>query len=341
MSNKKILNLWKNHFKDHGITEEIQFRYLSYIERILSSNVPIIFDFTHLAMLLSRTEVYLASVVNSTESHYREFQIRKRSGGLRTISAPYPALLEMQRWILSNILWNVPYSPYSHGFTKKKSIITNAHIHKNQNNILKIDIKDFFPSININRIISIFKYLGYPTNISFYLSSICCLDSSLPQGAPTSPYLSNLVCRRLDKRLITLCKGFKIRYTRYADDLTFSGDNIPIKFADYITEICEDEGFSINPEKNRLYKKNRKKIVTGIDVSNEELKIPREYKRKLKQELYYVFKFGLDSHVSKKRINKPNYLMVLLGKVNYWLSVENENHNAKEAKDKLVAMIKQ
>lgn len=181
MSNRKIINLWKNHFINHGISEEIQKKYLSYIERILLNNVPIIFDFTHLAMLLSRTEYYLASVVNSSENHYREFQIRKRSGGFRTISAPYPALLEMQRWLLNKILENVKYSPYSHGFANHKSIVTNARIHKNQKNILKIDLKDFFPSIKINRIITIFKYLGYPTNISFYLASICCLDGALPQ----------------------------------------------------------------------------------------------------------------------------------------------------------------
>jgi RNA-directed DNA polymerase len=123
---------------------------------------------------------------------------------------------------------------------------------------LKLDLKDFFPSINLNRIIFVFKSLGYPNKIAFYLASICSYNESLPQGAPTSPILSNIIAKQLDKRLISLAKKYSLKFTRYADDLTFSGKKIPAKFIEYIKNIIEDEGFVVNESKTRLYKNNRK-----------------------------------------------------------------------------------
>lgn len=245
----------------------------------------------------------------------------------------------MQYWIYDNVLKNIPLHSSAHGFTYKKSIITNSKIHAGENHLLKLDLKDFFPSIEINRIIHIFKELGYPNMVAFYLAQICCYESYLPQGAPTSPILSNIVAKRLDKRLMHFAKKFELKYTRYADDLTFSGQSITAKLISYINDIIVDEGFVVNEAKTRLYQQKSKRIVTGISVTEKQIKIPRDYKRNLKLELNFIFKFGLKSHMQKKKIRKANYLFEILGKVNFWLSVEPENAYAQNAKMKLKELI--
>lgn len=335
MSTRTTLNKWNNFYKSKGIPDELIERYLLYIKILLNNNVPIIFNFDHLSLLLGRQKSYLASVINSPENHYREFKIKKRSGGFRAITAPYPALLEMQYWIYNNILKTIPINSSAHGFAIKKSIITNSKIHAGQLQLLKIDLTDFFPSIKLNRIIYVFKELGYPNIVAFYLASMCSYVKSLPQGAPTSPVLSNIITRKLDKRLIKLSKRYKLRYTRYADDLTFSGDSVPAVLIQYITNIIGDEGFTVNNSKTRLYQKRSKRIVTGVSVIDSVIKLPRDYKRKLKQELHYIFKYGLESHISKKKIRKANYLYSIIGKVNFWLSIEPNNKFALEAKEEL------
>jgi RNA-directed DNA polymerase len=345
VTNKDIINKWNNFYDSKGIADELKLKYLNYIKILLDNNTPIIFDFQHLAQLLGRQPFYLASVVNSPSNHYREFRIKKRSGGYRLITAPFPALLEIQEWIYQNILIQIAINPCAHGFTAKKSIITSSKLHTGKKELLKLDLKDYFPSIKINRIISIFKSLGYPNIIAFYLASICSFEESLPQGAPTSPILSNIISRNLDKRLLSLSKKFKLKYTRYADDLTFSGDNIPSIFIEYATKIITNEGFNVNEAKTRLYKSNTdkikgKRIVTGISVSEEKIKIPRNYKRELKQELHYIFTFGLQSHISKLKIKNINYLHSIIGKVNFWISVEPDNEYAIESRKKLIEIYK-
>ena len=337
---QKELQKWSTFFKNRGVSEDISGKYLEYIKKLLENNVPIVFDSIHLSLLFGRKPEYLASAINSPDNHYRSFKIKKRSGGEREITTPYPALLEIQYWIYNNILKTIAIHPCAHGFALKKSIVTNATLHKGQKELLKLDLKDFFPSININRIIFVFKSVGYPNNIAFYLASLCSYEGHLPQGAPTSPMLSNIIAKQLDKRLISLSKKFGLRYTRYADDLTFSGDKIPAKFIEYITRIIEDEGFEVNKTKTRLYKNRRKRIVTGISVLENEIKIPREYKRNLRQELHFIFKHGFDSHVKKKKIRKANYLFSLLGKVNYWLTVEPKNQFAIDSSKKLFDIYK-
>lgn len=331
MSVTKSFNYWKNSFERSGIKPELTEEYLSYIKPLLKNEVPIIFDFNHLCLLLGRNQTYLASVINSNISHYREFEIPKRSGGKRTISAPYPTLLECQSWIYENILTKIKIHSSAHGFTFKKSIISNSKVHVGQNHFLKIDLKDFFPSITINQVITIFKSLGYTHKVSYYLASICCYGDVLPQGAPTSPMLSNIVAISLDKRLMNYSKKFNLKYTRYADDLAFSGNSIPVKHIDYITKIINDCGFIVNDKKTILQQEKRKRIVTGISIAEEVIKVPREYKRKLKLEIHCIRKHGLLGHMRKHKIKNPDYLQSIVGKIHFWLSIEPDNTYAKQA----------
>ena len=119
MSKKEIYNNWKSYLESRRVQEDIKVQYLSYIKILLNNNVPIIFDFDHLSLLMGRTKFYMASVVNSPDNHYREFKLKKRSGGSRNITTPYPALLEMQYWIYNSILKKIPIHSSAHGFTYK------------------------------------------------------------------------------------------------------------------------------------------------------------------------------------------------------------------------------
>ena len=298
---------------------------------MVTSRFPIIFDFYHLSSLLGRTPAYLASVINGTIHHYREFQIPKRKGGKRTINAPYPALLECQQWINNEILRRIHVHRTSHGFCRKRSIVSNASQHLNQACLLKMDLKDFFPSINIRRVICVFQKVGYPKNIAVYLARLCCLNDCLPQGAATSPSISNIVCHRLDSRLFSLARGWELRYTRYADDLAFSGKRISMRFLEAVTAVISDEGFEVNRKKTRLCRSNGRRIVTGLSVSGSQLSVPRQYKRKLRQEIYYIQKYGMQSHSAKRKITNPFYLDSLHGKLIFWNWVEPNNRFVESA----------
>ena len=320
-----LINLWKKHFINSGINEALIKEYMSYVTLMLKKGFPPVFEFSHLCQLLGREKSYLSSVVNCPEAHYRSFRIPKRKGGFRTICAPYLALLECQQWIYKNILKKVKIHKTAHGFKPKKSILTNAKVHLSAQNLLKLDLKDFFPSITKERIIKLFCRIGYPPNVSCYLASICCYDDALPQGAATSPYLSNIIAKPMDARLYGLAQSFNLKYTRYADDLSFSGDRISIKTVEIIKEIIYEEGFIVNDEKTFLCRSEGRKIVTGISITGNEPKVPKKYKRKLRQELFYVLKYGFVSHARRKRVRTLYHLESLYGKLIFWKWVEPQN----------------
>jgi len=331
---------WRRQYTSIGLKKRIINAYTRYIESIDTEKYPIIFEFNHLSKLLGMTPKYLASVINSTEDHYRNFSIPKRNKKeLREIQAPYPALLECQKWINRNILSNIPVHSAAHGYVSKKSIKTNAEEHLAQKSLLKIDLKNFFPSININRIMNVFQRCGYADNVSFYLARICCYDNRLPQGAATSSYLSNVIAFTLDKRLHNMAKKLNLNYTRYADDLSFSGDKITWKAVDYISRIVEDCGFEINTNKTLLISRHNKKIVTGLSVSGDQVKIPKKYKRKLRQELHFIMSYGYLSHISNRKIRNPFYLDSIYGKYTFWKSIEPDNKFIQKYDSRLAEVI--
>ncbi len=308
---------------------------LAYIEKLVLSNTIVILDFNHLSKLLGIKPRILASIINDSNSYYYNFEIPKRNGSVREISAPYPVLLNAQRWIYENILLRQPLHSNCKGFVKASSIVDNARPHLNKKYLLKMDIQDFFPSIKINRVMSVFRTLGYTKKISYYLAAICCLDGVLPQGAATSPYLSNIIAKRLDYRLNGLAKKFNLIYTRYADDLTFSGDILPLGILKYTESIVSDEGFKINKSKSKIIGPKGQKIVTGISISSGKLTIPKKTKREVRKNIHYILKNGLFEHLRNIDSNDPIYVERLLGFLFFWLSVEPENVFVKNSIKKL------
>ncbi|MDF3821725.1 retron St85 family RNA-directed DNA polymerase [Leptospira sp. 96542] len=329
----KTIEEWDDFFKSQSVDNELKQKYLQYIYNINISGAPVIFEIEHFAYLNGISRNDLNEILYSPNSFYRIFTIPKRSGGERIIKSPYPLLHSIQKWILENILSSVELHNNAFAYRTGKSIIDNAKIHLNCNEMLTLDLVDFFGSIKQSRIASIFKVFGYSKILSYQLSSLCCLDNGLPQGACTSPMLSNIVAKRLDYRLSGLAKKFNLKYTRYADDLTFSGSSLPVNLISICRTIISNEGFRINEKKIKLKRCNTKKVVTGLNVHGKELTVQRNYKRDLRMQIHTIRKYGLLNFLKHKNHLDPLYLDSLIGKINFLLNVEPSNSFGLKAKE--------
>ena len=306
--------------------------YISYLRRLLERNVPIVFEPEHLSALIGVEYKALNTLVGKPDLFYQEYSIPKRRGGMRLICVPYPELLDIQRWIYKMILDRIPVHESAHGFVVNRSVITNASNHVGKECLLKMDLADFFPSIKTPRVVSLFESFGYSPKVSYYLASLCCYEGSLPQGAATSPALSNLLSRSLDKRLSVLASKYNLTYSRYADDLTFSGDSIPMLFVKWVEGIVISEGFMPNRRKTKLVlRSGRRKIVTGVSVAGSEIKLPRETKRRLRQQVHYIMNSGVESHMAKTNNWDPILIDRIYGKLQFWKQVEPDNQFVNKA----------
>lgn len=315
-----------------GFTIEEINRCLDYAFKLFEKKLPVIYDQQHLSHLVGYHYEYLITASNSPHLFYRTFAIPKKSGGERRISEPLPSLKEIQNWILTEILYKCSISRYTKAYVKRRSIKENARFHKNQNLVLTIDIEDFFGSLKYKKVFIFFRNLGYSKSVSTLLANLCCLNGSLPQGAPTSPALSNLLTIQIDKRISGFTRKRKIRYTRYADDLTFSGDFAPGMIIKFVRKVLTDEDLRINEQKIRVRKPHQRQEVTGI-VVNEKLQIPREVKRKVRQAVFYIEKYGLNSHLQKIENNRANYIRHLLGITNHIIFINPHDEEAKKYRD--------
>lgn len=270
----------------------------------------------------------------ATHTHYQQFYISKKSGGKRLISAPMPALKAAQNWILENILYKIDNSPAAHGFVRGKSIVTNATPHIGQDIVINIDLRNFFPAIEYKRVKGLFCRLGYSEQLATLLGLLCTepevdeitLDNRkyyvaktnrhLPQGAPSSPAITNLICYKLDKRFEGLAAKYGYTYTRYADDMTFSAkapaDDKAGQLLRFIKQVVKEEGFTIHPGKLQVMRKGDKRVVTGI-VVNEKLSLDRETLRRFRALLHNISKTGL----ANKQWGKGNIISSIEGYANY------------------------
>ena len=231
----------------------------------------------------------------SVNRQYFEFTIPKKSGEERKICAPTKQLKLVQKKIAQILELYYKPNAFCHGFVKGRSIVTNAEIHTNKNYVLNIDLEDFFPSIKLNRIVKAIenKPFNFSPEMAKIIARIACKDGGLPQGSPVSPLISNICCERLDIDLNAFSKINKLRYSRYADDITFSGyrrifeDNF---FSDLGKIIGGKHRFRIKESKTRIQTRNKRQEVTGV-VVNDKLNVNRNYIRKLRAMIHY-FKMG-------------------------------------------------
>ncbi|HZB46292.1 MAG TPA: reverse transcriptase family protein [Pyrinomonadaceae bacterium] len=271
----------------------------------------------------------------STVSHYVRFRIPKKTGGVRHISAPMPRLKAAQHWVLHNILEKVETHDCAHGFRAGRSIVTNARPHVGAEAVVNLDLKDFFPSISYRRVKGLFRAFGYSEAAATIFGLLCTeptteeveLDGRryfvatgarhLPQGAPTSPAITNILCRRFDRRLLKAAADLGFSYTRYADDLTFSASGESLRHLGGILErvkaIVEHEGFTVHPEKTRVLRRSRQQDVTGVVVNSKPNVSKRELKR-FRATLYQVEKDGPDG---KSWGRSPDVIASLQGFANF------------------------
>lgn len=293
--------------------------------RLIENKLPLISKHTQLASAVNLTVPQLKGLCYQQEVAsnipYTHFTINKRNGTPRQIWSPIPRLKFVQRWILENILNNLMTHGAAHGFVRGKSIVTNATVHCNSALLIKLDVKDFFPSVHWRRVKGVFRHAGYPEQIATLLALLCTesprqmvqqngktyyvalSDRALPQGAPTSPALTNIVCLNLDRRLTGLAEKIGLRYSRYADDLTFSlpANSTSIKNAaqpsDHnhligqllgsVHKILQEEGFILNNDKTRVIRMGNQHNVTGMVVNGEGVpRVPRKIKRMLRASLH-------------------------------------------------------
>lgn len=291
-------------------------------EQIARHGLPELASPEDLQKLLGTTEIArLCRAGTGPGSPYVEFHIEKATGGQRAIAAPRAALRRVQRTILREILDKVPVHDAAHGFVKGCSTVTNAAPHARAALVVKLDLIDFFPTLHFRRVRGIFQELGYSSVIAHLLASLSTYRPKLedgevawpgvlPQGAPTSPALANIACRRMDARLSALAKKSGARYTRYADDLTFSFDVDPTspapgdprpplgRFLWWVDQICQQEGFSENARKRRILRGKTQQRVTGI-VVNSGLFIPRRDRHRFRAILANVKKNGLEAEAAR------------------------------------------
>jgi RNA-directed DNA polymerase len=316
------------HYKDTFTKEATKMGYnpqeielcIDYAEILFSNDVPVIYNSAQLSKLVGYKKEYLKKAALYTKKFYRDFEILKKNGEKRKISEPLPSLKEIQHWILKNILYKCSISPFAKAYKPNVSLIENLKFHKNQPKVFTLDLENFFPSIGIESVEKIFFSLGYTKAVSDLLSKLCTRDGTLPQGAPTSPYLSNLIFEDADLAISEYCIAQKIRYTRYADDLSFSGDFNENELLDKVTEAISKLNLKINTSKTKLMTANQRQTVTGI-VVNEKAQVVFHKRNDLRQAMYYIKKFGIDEHREYKEIDQANYLEHLLGKVNFVLQI--------------------
>jgi len=326
-------------------------------------NVPTFNSVEELASYFSTTPntiFWLSAVANTSHpsKHYASNWIRKRVGH-RLIESPLPKLKHLQRQILSDILDPIPVSNSAHGFCKKRNTKSFVAMHAGRGVCLKMDLKQFFPSIESRRVGGIFRSLNFPRSVTRVLTGLCTTIAKpedieqlrsmstsgqqlnrlyarrhLPQGAPTSPKLANLVAFRLDRRLDGLVRPFDGRYSRYADDLLFSFPrdyardrqcrNRLRRLSNQIAAIAIQEGFEVNFRKTRVMFQSQRQMATGLTL-NKKPNCPRRKYELLKAILHNCISAGPDS---QNRDGHPNFQAHLLGQIE-WIAYLNQTRGQK------------
>ena len=280
-------------------------------------------------------------------TRYTTFQVpKKKKGEFRTIDAPVPELKYIQRCL--NVIFQTLHTPHAAamGFVPGRSVADNAMRHLGQNYVYNIDLKDFFPSISSGRLFKRLQAKPFCLNaeLASLITDLCCHADAegrhvLPQGAPTSPTITNIVCERLDRKLQQLAKAYGLKYTRYADDITFSGMSNVFgeegKFCRALRHIIEqEEHLTINDDKTRLCHRGMRQEVTGLTV-NEKANVSRRYIKQLRTVLHNWEMFGHEraqtlfvqhyvSPVGSKVPGAHHLRNVLAGKLLYLKMVKGE-----------------
>jgi RNA-directed DNA polymerase len=356
--------------KTKGVDAAVLAEAVKQIKRLNAHTPPLptVLSLPHLACL-SQTDwgVIRRYVTRENDDDYRRFYMKKRSGGYRRIGIPAEQLGRVQSWIAHNILARPAVHPASHAFRAGNSIVKCAAVHENAKWMIKIDIADFFGSITEIQVYRIFRSFGYNALVSFEMARICTdkliksakykLDSwkvreqerkigdynqkvlgRLPQGAPTSPMLSNFAMLDLDAQIAALAEGAGLRYTRYSDDMTFSTKDefnraAAVEFIAGVAGILKKKGLYLNRAKTKIVPPGARKVVLGLLASGDFPALSKAFKANLRQHIFYLEKYGIENHVQKREFDSIGGLYRhLLGLINFANMVDPTYADAIRAK---------
>lgn len=322
-----MTDTWESLFKERAVennhTEDYMVACFEYAGNLHQRNLPVIFDFVHLAMYFKCSSEVLKGVVANVERHYDEYKIRKKAGGDRPIEAPDYLLKDIQRWIYINILCkDTSINDCVHGFIPKsmnkdkvRGVLTNAAPHAGHDWLINIDLKNFFHTVKLDKVKDYFSSLGYENEVVKTLTALCTYKSRLPQGAPTSPMLSNIIASTMDVMMLKYCNKRGIVYTRYADDLTFSANSdVEVPPIEDIYKIVYLNGFKVNRMKTKVRYKGCRQEVTGLTVTNG-VHVSQRFKKEILRELHFCKKFGIYEHYKHLNTTKGLYKEWLRGKI--------------------------
>lgn len=320
----------------NGVSPALMQNAIDQIERVVvpHPSLPAILTLNHLAVRAGVDYAMLRSVIAGGEGHYRHFRIAKRSGGQRVISIPAPSLMTTQRWLAAHVLNSLPVHHASYAFKPGASIYKCAARHCGARWLVKMDVAAFFGSISEIQVYRVFRSLGYQPLVAFELARLTTfaprqstryLDPTwrakahpspindyargrlgyLPQGAPTSPMLSNLVMRDADAKLESIAKSHGLVFTRYSDDLTFStrGDfdrKRASKLTWEVAAVLRAIGLRLNQGKTTVVPPGGRKIVLGLLVDQASPRLSREFRSKLRQHLHYLESAGPFEHAKAR-----------------------------------------
>jgi RNA-directed DNA polymerase len=340
----KTFDTYKKEFTklalDSGYSADELQKCLVYAEPLYKRKLPVIYNLSHFSALVGYNSKFIRRAIktNHTEYFYRKYSIPKKNGSSRIINEPLPSLKEIQKWILDNILNNMPISAYAKAYTFNRSIKDHVRYHKNQKSVLTLDIKNFFDNITSEKVQNLFIDKGYSLLVSNLMTRICTLKNSLPQGAPTSPRISNILMLPFDDEISKYCKTKEnLKYTRYADDLAFSGKINKEEIVELVNSELKKLGLKLNLDKTIEKKQNQRQVISGI-VVNKKIQVPREKRDELRQSMYYIEKYGLENHLAKIECTKANYITHLLGIANYIVYINPNDKKTLEIRDKLFQM---
>ena len=345
MDFKNYKNVFGSLCREKEYDESVIIKLLDYAERLNSQNLPIIYNIDHLSQTLNIETRYIERFLSSNKrtKYYYTFKVPKKNNrGIRIISEPVPNLKYIQYWILNNILNKIDVHSSATAYVRKKNIYENVKVHRDKKIVFKVDIENFFGSINSKNIFNIFNNLGYSVKISEVLTEICLLENSLPQGAPTSAYLSNIHLFEFDKIISDYCTSNNIQYTRYSDDLTFSGDFNHSELKCFVVDELSKLNLNVN-NKTKVMNSHQKQYVTGV-VVNKVIQLSKEERNNFRH-ILYIFKKenGIENYLKFYKVSqtkKNSFLRSILGKVYFGLYLNSNDKVLIELKKMLKKYIK-
>ena len=330
---------YKDEGKKLGRTDALLEDAITQSEALINSEygLPSVVSLNHLSKRTGVALPTIRSYVNrSNHNAYESFSISKRSGGRRFIRVPSPNLMQIQRWINEHILSRVPVHVASQAFKKGNSIHQCAARHCGAQWLIKVDVADFFESISEIQVCRVFKELGYQPLVAFELARLCTIRTGslsprrsynqwrvrspnseiadyrvkllgyVPQGAPTSPLLSNLVMRDSDGEIARIASKYKLKYTRYSDDVALSMRSKDFdrrqarEVVNEVYKVLSRAGLKPQFRKTNIVPPGSKKIILGLNVNGQVPRLQKEYRDRIRQHLYYIQKLGPSSHAAKR-----------------------------------------